>query len=216
MLFRSDVAAIENTKNPILDLLNLLPPSISGSTSPDAIPKTIVYMDSEDACRMGTETFRKCLPSHLRPCVYAFSSILSEEAKADSWERFTSGKIRILCATDAAGMGCNVADIQYVVIIGCPRSLSIVAQRWGRAGRDRKTLAVCILLVPRWAFRLTVPAAPAPSQALRQLKGKKKIQLEPKRHTEQRAKLPSSLEEYINLHWIASQTGGLWCVTAEH
>ncbi len=201
-----DVVAIENTKNPILDLLNLLPRTMSPSMSPDVIPKTIIYMDSEDACRQGTETFCKCLPSHLRSRIYAFSSILSEDAKADSWEWFSSGEYRILCATDAAGMGCNVADICYIVIIGSPRSLSVVAQRWGCTGRDRKTLAVCILLVPRWAFRPDIPAAPAPSQGLRQLQGKKKTKLEPKCHTEQRAKLPSTLEEFINLKWIASTT----------
>jgi superfamily II DNA helicase RecQ len=48
-----------------------------------------------------------------------------------------SGCIHILCATDAAGMGCNVPDVRYSVIFGCPKSLSVIAQRWGRAACDR-------------------------------------------------------------------------------
>ncbi|KII84369.1 hypothetical protein PLICRDRAFT_118086, partial [Plicaturopsis crispa FD-325 SS-3] len=113
----------------------------------DAIDKCLFYFNSEAECRLAVRTLRKCLPAHLRDCVQPFSSNLSEEAKTRSWEGFSNGHIRILCATDAAGMGCNVPDVRYSVIFGCPKSLATVAQRWGRAGRDRLTKATCILLV---------------------------------------------------------------------
>ncbi|KAI0684791.1 P-loop containing nucleoside triphosphate hydrolase protein, partial [Cerioporus squamosus] len=66
--------------------------------------------------------------------------------------RFSNSQYRFLCATDAAGMGCNVSNIQNIIIFNCLRSLSAVSQRWGRAGRDEKTLGMCVLLVPEWAY----------------------------------------------------------------
>ncbi|KAJ7586009.1 hypothetical protein C8J56DRAFT_735035, partial [Mycena floridula] len=60
---------------------------------------------------------------------------------------FTIGKIHIVCATDAAGMGCNVSDIKYCIVFNCPRSFSVLAQQWGHTGRDHVTKAVCLLLV---------------------------------------------------------------------
>ncbi|KAJ7232885.1 hypothetical protein C8J57DRAFT_1382996, partial [Mycena rebaudengoi] len=57
------------------------------------------------------------------------------------WKGFMNGTYRIICCTEAAGMGCNVPDVKITVIIGspkCPRSLSIVAQRWGRTARGQR------------------------------------------------------------------------------
>ncbi|KAJ7572575.1 P-loop containing nucleoside triphosphate hydrolase protein, partial [Mycena floridula] len=144
---------LENTKNPVLDVLNLLPANLGPDTKLTDIDKGVFYFESESACRLGVQTIRKALPAHLRSAVHAFSSDLSEKAKQQCWEQFTSGEYRIICATDAAGMGCNVADVKNVVVFGCPRAFAAVAQHWGRSGRDRETLAVCLLLVPPWAFR---------------------------------------------------------------
>ncbi|KJA16001.1 hypothetical protein HYPSUDRAFT_95538, partial [Hypholoma sublateritium FD-334 SS-4] len=101
----------------------------------DDIDKTILYFDSEAACRGAVQFLRKLLPQHLRPCAHAFSSDLSEAAKQQCWAQFQKGEIRILCATDAAGMGCNVPDVKYVVTFNVPKSTTTVGQRWGRAGR---------------------------------------------------------------------------------
>ncbi|TFK81404.1 P-loop containing nucleoside triphosphate hydrolase protein [Polyporus arcularius HHB13444] len=190
---------IQNTKNPVLDLLNILPPAFTETTARTSIPKIIIYFDSENACREAVDTLRKCLPSHLRNAVYSFSSILSVKAKTLSWSRFSRGELRIVCTTDAAGMGCNAPNIVYIVTIGAPKSLSVVAQQWGRAGRDRKTQAVCLLLMPKWAFRPALPPTPAAAGPVQRLKGKKKDSVEPKSHTLQHAKLPKGVEEFINL-----------------
>ncbi|KII95852.1 hypothetical protein PLICRDRAFT_170449 [Plicaturopsis crispa FD-325 SS-3] len=185
-----------NTKNPVLDALHVLPKIMNADTAREAIDKCLFYFDSEAACRLAVQTLRKCLPAHLRDCVHAFSSDLSEAGKQKCWDGFASGRIRIVCATDAAGMGCNVPDVRYSIIFGCPKSLAVVAQRWGRAGRDRLTEAVCILLVPSWAFR---PAPPSLGLAVQQVRGKRKIALESKASTKKRANLDTRLEEFINL-----------------
>lgn len=144
---------LSDPKNPVLDILNLLPAVLDGTTPLEDIAKCLLYFDSENACHLAVQSLRKCLPPHLRSCVHVFSSDLSEKGKQQCWAHFKKGETRILCATDAAGMGCNVLDVKYVVTFGILKSLSTVGQRWGRAGRDRTTQSVCLLLVPKWAFR---------------------------------------------------------------
>ncbi len=207
-----EIRTIINKKQPVLDVLGLLPGHLDDSTPRMALPKTILYFDSEDACRASTDILRKCLPAHLRSAVYAFSSIHSEAAKERCWTRFASGEYRFLCATDAAGMGCNVADIKNIVIFNCPRTLSVVAQRWGRAGRDRTTPAMCLLLVPEWAKRPSPPAEPVSTQAVQNLKGKKKPLLEPKNYTTQRSKLPRAIESFVNTEVDAEDPADRECL----
>ncbi|KAI0308564.1 P-loop containing nucleoside triphosphate hydrolase protein, partial [Amylostereum chailletii] len=113
----------------------------------DIIPKCLFCFDEVPACGDVVETLRKCLPCHLRGAVQTFKSPTSEPGKALTWDEFRVGRCQILCATDAAGMGCNVPDVQYVVCFKVTQSLAVLAQRWGRAGRRRDVEGTCILLV---------------------------------------------------------------------
>ncbi len=187
---------LQNPNKPILDILNLLPSTLSTEMKLEEIDKGIVYIDSEASCRRTVQTLRKCLPAHLRSCVQVFSSDLSKAAKQQCWARFGKGDIRILIAMDAAGMGCNVADVKFTVILGCPKSFAAVAQHWGRAGRDRITLGTCLLLVPHWAFR---PTAPLSVPAVQKAKGKSKGAAESKQNVVKRANLEEHLEQFINI-----------------
>jgi len=125
---------LTDPKSPLLDILNLLPKVIDNKTILYDIPKTILYFDSEDMCRTIVRLLRQVLPSHLRECVQAFSSDLEEDIKGAIWDSFQKGQTRILCATDAAGMGCNVPDIKYVVSFGLPQSNQ---QCWSAMGSCR-------------------------------------------------------------------------------
>jgi len=188
---------LENPKNPLLDILNLLPNDLAADSPLDAISKCIFYFDSEDACRKAVQFIRKCLPERLRKCVQAFSSNMSELAKVQCWELFSKGEFRIICATDATGMGCNVSDVKYIVTFGLTKSLGTISQRWGRAGRDRTTEGVCLWLVPKWAFRPQPSTANPTIQRLQTSKSNRP--LETKHETLQRAKLEPMLEEFINI-----------------
>jgi len=119
----------KHPKAPILEILDFLPSTLNVNTPAQDIPKMLLYFDSEADCRKATDYLRKCLPAELRQCVYAFSSDLSSEGKERLWELFRKGVIRVLCATDAAGMGCNVPDVTVVASFGVPRSLSALNQR---------------------------------------------------------------------------------------
>lgn len=56
-----------------------------------------------------------------------------------------NGKIRILIATSAAGMGVNFKDVQNVINFGPPKDMDTFVQQFGRAGRDG-SMAMAILL----------------------------------------------------------------------
>ncbi|KAJ7195842.1 P-loop containing nucleoside triphosphate hydrolase protein [Mycena pura] len=57
------------------------------------------------------------------------------------------GRIRILCCTDAVGMGCDMRNIERVVLWKMPPSFCALAQRSGRAARDFEKLGEAILFV---------------------------------------------------------------------
>ena len=120
---------------------------------------------------------------------------MSEAAKERCWELVKTGEIHIICATDAAGMGCNIPDVKYIISFGIPNSVGTVTQRWGRTGHDRETDGVCLLLVPKWAFHPEKPAIAAHVQRLQH--GRQKG-LETKADTLRRARLDPILEAFIN------------------
>lgn len=190
------IRVLENTANPILDVLSVFPPSIPSDAPPSILPKCLFYFETLAECNKAMETIRKILPSHLRGYVHTFVGITSEAGKELLWDQFRDGRIRILCATDAAGMGCNVSDVAFVALFCVPRSISVLAQRWGRGGRDRTIPTTCFLFTQKWAFR------PRTTERV----GKKTL-LESKTYTAQREKLETALEELINLGFETNKPG---------
>ncbi|KAF7291219.1 p-loop containing nucleoside triphosphate hydrolase protein [Mycena indigotica] len=73
--------------------------------------------------------------------------------KKDTMSHFRSGEVKILLATEAAGMGCDIPNIELVVQFMVPRSLSIWLQRAGRAGRNPTISARAVLLVQPSVFK---------------------------------------------------------------
>lgn len=77
--------------------------------------------------------------------VEAFHAGLSVPEKRRIQESFVSGETRVICATNAFGMGIDKEDVRLVIHAQIPGSLENYLQEAGRAGRDLRQ-AECILL----------------------------------------------------------------------
>jgi ATP-dependent DNA helicase RecQ len=74
-----------------------------------------------------------------------FHGALTPQVKKDVQERFIGGQLRVICATNAFGMGIDKPDVRLVIHADIPGSLENYLQEAGRAGRDRAE-AKCVLM----------------------------------------------------------------------
>ncbi|MDE5697923.1 MAG: DEAD/DEAH box helicase [Lachnospiraceae bacterium] len=75
---------------------------------------------------------------------------LSKEQRAETEEALRDGKLRLLCATSSMELGIDVGEIDQVLQVGCPRTVSSTMQRLGRAGHNPGRTSV-MYLFPRTA-----------------------------------------------------------------
>lgn len=75
---------------------------------------------------------------------------LSKEQRAEAEDSLRKGRLRLLCATSSMELGIDVGDIDQVLQIGCPRTISSTMQRLGRAGHNPGRVSV-MYMYPRTA-----------------------------------------------------------------
>lgn len=75
---------------------------------------------------------------------------LSKEQRQETEHLLREGKLRLLCATSSMELGIDVGEIDQVLQVGCPRTISGTMQRLGRAGHNPSRTSV-MYLFPRTA-----------------------------------------------------------------
>ncbi|KAI0075786.1 P-loop containing nucleoside triphosphate hydrolase protein [Panus rudis PR-1116 ss-1] len=123
-------------------------------TVPSDIPKTLVFANNRSDVEYIWRFLSRRLPSDMRSYVAFYHSLISPRTKKYLMKRFAEGKIRILVATEAVGMGADIPDIEVVIQFGAPLSLNIWVQRAGRAGRNLAIQAVAYVLVEKSVFQV--------------------------------------------------------------
>lgn len=75
---------------------------------------------------------------------------LSKEQRQETEQALREGRLRLLCATSSMELGIDVGEIDRVLQVGCPRTVSGTMQRLGRAGHNPSRTSV-MYLFPRTA-----------------------------------------------------------------
>ena len=96
-----------------------------------ALP-AIVYAGT----RAGSEELASELSTALGEEAVAYHAGLDRERRAEVQRRFLADDVRVICATNAFGMGVDKANVRTVVHASVPSSLEAYYQEAGRAGRD--------------------------------------------------------------------------------
>ncbi len=75
---------------------------------------------------------------------------LAKEQRQETECALREGRLRLLCATSSMELGIDVGEIDQVLQVGCPRTVSGTLQRLGRAGHNPSRTSV-MYLFPRTA-----------------------------------------------------------------
>lgn len=182
---------------------------------------TIIYARTREITQQACEHLRNQVPERYRDQIDFIHALRSPRAKRSIMQRFREGHIKILIATEVAGMVCLtllsliysfltcvqgldihklVRIVQYMV----PGSLSEWIQHYGRAGRDG-TPAVVILLVEPSVFERVKKRSKRKTKATRSnaagKRGKEKLpsQEDPAYAARKRTALTLSSEDEGNI-----------------
>jgi ATP-dependent DNA helicase RecQ len=93
---------------------------------------SIIYCASRKSCEEVGELLR----TGVRRTTTVYHAGLLPDERRRSQERFMEGKVDVVVATNAFGMGVDKPDIRNVIHYNIPGSLEALYQEAGRAGRD--------------------------------------------------------------------------------
>jgi len=133
-----DARAVEDIDFQTRELIKILRNDVNPSDS------VVVYVWK----RVTADQLAKQLRPYVKGGVNAYHGSMLPEARSAVQENFMSGKIKVVVATVAFGMGLDKPDIRTVVHFGLPKSLENYIQETGRCSRDGAP-GKCIALVSR-------------------------------------------------------------------
>ncbi len=114
--------------------------------------KTLVFANK----RSTADRLAGLLRHHGLRCDALHGEMSTEERKR-VMANFRDGKINILCASDLAARGIDVADISTVINYDLPHSGDDYVHRTGRTGRAGATgLAISLVDAPQWNLMISI------------------------------------------------------------
>ncbi|KAK3812109.1 MAG: P-loop containing nucleoside triphosphate hydrolase protein [Benniella sp.] len=110
--------------------------------------KTIVYCQTILQSIKATAHLRALVGPADASKIAPYHALFSSRYKERVMEEFNRDRIRLLFATEAVGMGCDLDNVVRVVQFKLPSTILSLVQRLGRAARDPLLQGFGILIVP--------------------------------------------------------------------
>ncbi|GMF27580.1 unnamed protein product [Phytophthora lilii] len=146
-----EVRTVRSNDERLRHLVHVLPELSKGSSqsSKAAGGGVIVYVHQQRQTEELAALLREQLPSTWRSAekVLAFHAGMTPEAKEKVRTGFARGRVRVVVATIAFGMGIDKKNVRAVVHFHMPSSVEGYVQQIGRAGRDGKFARALLYLL---------------------------------------------------------------------
>lgn len=92
---------------------------------------SIIYVRNRKSAKMVSEFLRQQQISSTY-----YHAGLSQDERVDRENKWKRNEVRVICATNAFGMGIDKPDVRIVIHLDVPESMEAYFQEAGRAGRD--------------------------------------------------------------------------------
>ncbi|KAG3241271.1 hypothetical protein PI124_g13852 [Phytophthora idaei] len=141
-----EVRSVRSNDERLRHLVHNFPELSKGSKGGGGV---IVYVHQQRQTEELAALLREQLPSTWRSSgkVLAFHAGMAPEAKEKVRTGFARGRVRVVVATVAFGMGIDKKNVRAVVHFHMPASVEAYVQQVGRAGRDGKAARALLYLL---------------------------------------------------------------------
>jgi superfamily II DNA helicase RecQ len=88
------------------------------------LPRTLIFVNKRWTAQQVTQHLRNQVPEELHTQINFAHSLHDEDGKTEVMQHFRTGIVNILVATECAGMGVDISDIDFVIQFLLPNSLT--------------------------------------------------------------------------------------------